>query len=275
MSQPNEVHLLNKRIALRQPEQGFRPGLDSVMLAAACPAEGGQSVLDLGCGVGSAGLCVLARVPGVTLTGIDIQEDHIALARENAALNDMEERAEFISSCITELCDMDTLPPYLNYVKSNRGGRSNTAPKTGAKKQVSEKHRFDHIICNPPYLEAGNHLRSPDEQKATANGHEGDTSLEDWLRAAFENLRSGGTLSMIHRANMVDKIIQGLGKSYGAIEIIPLWPKAGVPAKRVIIRAIKDRKSPSIINPGIVLHEENGDYTPEAEEILRGAAAIT
>ena len=239
MNNAAEIQLLDKRVRLRQPAEGFRPGLDSVMLAAACPAQPGESILDLGCGVGSAGLCVLTRVADTRLTGIDINEDCITLAEENAALNTLDNRAGF--SC-TDIRNFESAP-------------------------------FDHVICNPPYLEAGNHLRSPDEQKALANGHE-ETSLEDWLRAVFNNLKSGGSLSLIHRADMADKIIQGLGKSYGAVEIIPLWPKKDTPAKRVIIRAVKDRKSPAVIHPGIILHEENGDYTKEAEKILRQAQAL-
>ncbi|MCK5285471.1 MAG: methyltransferase [Alphaproteobacteria bacterium] len=240
MSSFEEIYLLNKRVKLRLPLQGFRPGMDSVMLASACSAQNGQSILDLGCGVGSAGLCVLTRIPDTNLKGIEIQPDHVELSIQNAIINNMEKRAEFICQNIRNF-------------------------KDGC---------FDHVICNPPFLESGSHLRSPDNKKASANGLEDDISLKNWMRAAFDNLKSGGILTIIHRADMIDKIIQGLGKSYGAIEIIPLWPKAGIAAKRVIIRAIKDRKSPAIINPGIILHNDNGGYTKRAEAILRNMDAL-
>jgi tRNA1(Val) A37 N6-methylase TrmN6 len=235
MSTQKPIHLLDKRLALRQPEGGFRPGLDSVMLAAACPAKAGDHILDLGCGVGSAGLCVLSRVDGTRLSGLDVQGEYIALAEDNAALNDMAERTRFLTGCIS---------------------------------QFSET-KFDHIICNPPFMEAGTHSPSPDESRAKANGHDGDATLEDWVKAAFNALKSGGSFTIIHRADMSDKIILALGKSFGATEIIPLWPKAGRPAKRVIIRTIKHRKSPATIHAGLILHQENGEYTPEAENILR------
>lgn len=234
-----EIYVLDKQVRLRQPAGGFKTSLDSVMLAAACPTAVGDHILDLGAGVGGASFCVLYRVPGTQITGVEIQPDHVALATENIALNNADGRAAFIHA---DIRDYDGGP-------------------------------FDHVICNPPYLEAGTHTPSPSEKKARAHGH-GETTLTDFLDAGFRNLKSGGSFTIIHRADMSDKIIQGLGKKFGAIEIIPLWPRAGVAAKRVIIRALKDRRSPAILHAGLVLHEENGDYTPETDAVLRRAAAL-
>ena len=242
MKTPEEIQVLNKRVRLLQPVDGFRTSLDSVMLAAACPAEGGDEILDLGCGVGSAGFCMLERVPNTKLTGIDIQEDHVELARENIALNKMDGRAEFFSIDIREY----------------------------------KGTRFDHVICNPPYLNAGTHLASPSKQRSTALYHDDENlTVKDWIDCGFHHLKSGGSFTMIHRADATDKIIQGLGKRFGAVEIISLWPRQGEAAKRVIIRAIKDRKTPALMHPGIVLHNTDGSYTLEAENILRDASHIS
>lgn len=239
------IHVLDRRIELCQPDGGFRTSLDSVMLASACPAGAGETLLDMGCGVGSAGLCVLARVPGAHLTGVDIQEDHVELAGKNAALND-------VAACFTcnDIRDYD--------VESPAG-------------------RFDHIICNPPYMDAGAHLSSPKQAKALARGRAPDDSsaaFQDWLDAGFRLLKPGGSFTIIHRADAVDKIINGLGKRFGAVEIIPLWPRAGVEAKRVIVRARKDRKTPARILPGLALHEADGKYTEAADKILRGGEGL-
>lgn len=250
---PEEIYVLNKKIRLLQPADGFRTCLDSVMLAAACPAQAGDHVLDLGTGVGGAGLCVLYRVPDAKLTGIEIQPDHVDLAIQNAAQNNMTERAEFICT------DVKMFSP--------RKRRPSDSEKD-SRLRGKDSFLFDHVIANPPYLEAGTHLSSPSDKKAKAHNHD-ETTLTDWIDAAFRNLKSGGSFTIIHRADQTDKIILGLGKRFGAVEIIPLWPKAEVPAKRVIIRALKDRRSPATLHSGIVLHQENGDYTDVAEAILR------
>ena len=235
-----EIYVLDRKVRLLQPEGGFRTSLDSVMLASACPAIDGQSVLDLGCGVGGAGFCLLWRVD-VKLTGIDINAEYIELARQNAVLN---KPAEFHVSDIREFMS-------------------------------GEKSAFDHVILNPPYFEAGAHTPSPDQGRAAANGHQDDDlSLADWIKAAHRVVKSKGSMTIIYPASGTDKIIQAMGKSFGAIEIIPLWPRVGQEARRVIIRAIKDRQTPSSILPGVVLHEKDGKYTPEADSILRNGNKI-
>jgi tRNA1(Val) A37 N6-methylase TrmN6 len=242
MTDPVEIFVLDKNVRLLQPAQGFRTSLDSVMLAAACPATGSERVLDMGCGVGGAAFCLLHRVPGLQVTGVDIQRDYIELAKGNIALNNKTNRIGFV---------------------------------TGDIRTYEAAEPFDHVICNPPYLEAGHHTPSPSEGLARARGHdEAEMSVKDWVDAGFRQLRSGGSLTVIHRADAVDRIIAALGRRFGAVEIIPLWPHQGENAKRVIVRARKDRKTPAILHAGIVLHNSDGSYTGEAERILRGAAPI-
>lgn len=141
MSENVEIYVLDKQVRLLQPADGFRTSLDSVMLAAACPAQGRQRVLDMGCGVGGAAFCVLHRVPDCHVTGVDVQDCHVDLAQQNIELNNAEGRAAFMAADIRDY-DVD-------------------APD----------ERFDHVICNPPYLEAGEYTPSPKEKKAKALGH--------------------------------------------------------------------------------------------------------
>jgi tRNA1(Val) A37 N6-methylase TrmN6 len=243
MNKAQTIHLLNKRLELQQVENGFRSSIDAVLLAAACPAQSGQTLLDMGCGVGSAGLCVLTRVPGVRLTGIDIQADHAEISNRNAALNKTD--AQFLCADVRDFI-----------------------LREGAKNIL-----FDNIICNPPYNDAGAHHRSPSEAKALAMGHD-ETTLQDWVNCANRNLKSGGSFTLVHKADQVDKILLAFDGRFGAVEIFPLWPHEGEAAKRVIVRAVKDRKTPAILHAGLVLHDQNGEYTPQTEDILRHVKAL-
>ena len=241
MEQPEEIFVLNKRVRLLQPPKGFRTSLDSVMLAAACPAKPNDHVLDMGAGVGGASFCLFKRV-GCAVTGVELHPDYASLAQQNIALNDADGKAAFVQSDIRDF----------------QGNKT-----------------FDHVMCNPPYFEAGGHTISPDALRAHALGHQDEEmSVKDWVDAGFKNLRSGGSLTMIHQASMTDDIIQALGRRFGAVEIIPLWPRLGDAAKRVIIRARKDRQTPCTLHPGLVLHEAGGGYTPETAGILRDMAGL-
>lgn len=248
MNTPQEIHVLDKKLRLLQPTHGFRTSMDTVLLAAACQAQAGENILDLGCGVGAAGLCVLWRVPDARLTGLDIQAAHIDLARQNAALNSRQFHAQFIVGDVRDW----------------------------AVHRDHYKPEFDHVLCNPPFLEAGTYTASPREERACALGHDGqaDIELKTWIDAAFYNLKSNGCLTLIHRADHLDKILLALVPRFGGMEIIPLWPRAGEAAKRVIVRAVKNSHAPCTMHPGLVLHEADGAYTQNADALLRTGVAL-
>ena len=75
-----EDALLGGRVILRQPAEGYRVAIDPVLLAAAVPAAAGDTVLDVGSGVGAAALCLAARAPDCRVYGVEIQRDLVRLA---------------------------------------------------------------------------------------------------------------------------------------------------------------------------------------------------
>lgn len=241
----DDVFVLSGKVRVDQPEAGgFRTALDSVMVAAACRAKPGNRVLDLGCGVGAAGLCVLARVPGTELVGVDIQRELVQKAAENAALNGWQDRARFVTADILA---------------------SDFIPLDGL---------VDHVVCNPPYLAAGTYTPSPDTGRATALGHlEPEQTLAGWIGAAHRCLKSRGGLALIHRADHIDEILACLTPRFGAVDIVPLWPRAGEKAKRIVVHAIKDRRGPPTLHAGIVLHEGDG-WSAVAQRVLQDMAPL-
>lgn len=236
------IDILGKRLKLAHLPNGFITSMDSVLLAAACPAQSNDKVLDMGCGVGGAGFCLMARQPNIHLTGVDIQEEQIKLAELNADANGYKDTTNF---------------------------------ETINVKDLSHEKTYHHIITNPPYLKKDEHLRSAHDEKAKAMGFDDDGgTLGEWIGKAHFCLKSKGTLTLIHRADCMDDIIRIIGKRFGAIEVIPLWPKTGVNAKRVIIRAIKDRRSPATLHYGLTLHDQDGQYTMAADKILKHAEGL-
>ena len=237
----SEDALLDGRLRLRQPAAGYRAAIDPVFLAAAVPADAGSRVLDLGCGVGAAALCLLARVPRAEVTGWEIQPDLAALAGENARLNDREERFRVVLGDVTE-----------------RGGL--------------RPGRYDEVMCNPPHQPAAARA-APDPGKARAT-HEGGTGLEDWVEAALFHARTRGGVTFVHRAERLDGLLAALRGRAGGFVVFPLWPGRGKAAKRILLRAIKGARSPLRLAPGLWLHRDDGTFTPEAEAILRGGQPL-
>lgn len=230
--------LLGGRVLLRQPVRGYRAAIDPVFLAAAVPAEAGQSVLDVGCGVGAAALCLAARVPGCRVSGIEVQAPLAALARDNAERNGLAGRVVVVTGNLLDP------PPRL-------------APGS-----------FHHVMTNPPFLAADRADLPPDAGKALANV-EGGADLATWMRFCVNMLRPKGTLTVVHRADRLDELLAALRGKVGGVSVVPLWPKAGRPAKRIVLRARKGVSSPLELTAGLVLHQADGAYTPGAEAVLR------
>lgn len=233
------------RLHLWQPLKGYRAATDPVLLAAACPAESGQSVLDLGCGAGAAALCLGARLPDLRLAGLELQPEYAELARRNAAGNGI--------SLQVEEGDLAHMPRALRL-------------------------DFDHVIANPPYYAKGG---TPSPRKVRATAMQVETPLADWVQAAARRLRPGGWLTMIFGTDGLPEVLGALSPRLGSAMVLPLAARQGRAALRVILRARKGGKAPFRLLAPFVIHDgaaHDGDresYTPRANQVLRQAAALT
>lgn len=237
--------LLGGRIHIEQPRKGQRASADAVMLAAAVPAMAGQQALDLGCGSGVGMLCLAARVPDLQVDGIELQPDLVTLCAGNIAANGMTARLKVVQGDI--------------------------------RRRVAgiQPNSYDHVFANPPYFDAARHRASPHEGRATARSESDEADLAHWVAALLRHARPGGRITLIHRSERLPDLLAALAaKRAGAIRIIPLWSKAGEPAKRVILRAVKDSRAPLSLEPGLVLHRADGSYFSEVDAMLRAGAAF-
>ena len=234
---------LGGKVKLLQPADGYRAATDPVFLAASIRAKKGQRVLDVGCGVGAASFCLAARIQGLDVHGIDIQEDLIEIARENAVLNDGGGQFRFYQA------DLSQRP------------------------MEPEPNSFDHVMANPPFYEAGSGHRPPNEIKARAHMEE-DAVLSQWVDYMLRMTKPRGTVTFINRAERLEETLACLQGRLGELILFPLWSmspagpqKRG--AKRFILQGRKGIKSPMKIASGLVIHEDNGDYTLKAAGVLK------
>ena len=196
-----EDRLLGGAVTVRQPREGFRVAIDTVLLAAAVPAEDGQTVLEPGAGIGAAALCLARRVPGCRVVGLERRADLVGLAGENARLNRLERRIDVMVG------DLARPPPRL---------------VPGA---------YDHVMMNPPFFAAGTTARPDGEARAAAR-IEGEADLAAWIGFASGMLRRKGTLTLIHRAERLADVLAALSGRCGEIAVFPLWPRAGAEAAK-------------------------------------------
>jgi tRNA1(Val) A37 N6-methylase TrmN6 len=278
---------LDGRVIAAQPAGGFRAGHDTVLLAAAVPAEANSVALELGSGVGVASLCLAARVPGVRITGIEIDPELVRLANENAARNGVADRVSFLTA--------------------------------DAAKSSLKAASADHVFLNPPFHPPSGH-QSPSRTRDVATRDTGGT-VAQWTEQALAFARDGGTVTAIVRYDRVDEVLAA-ARSYGGV-VFPLFPREGAKPKRAIVRILKikpvslaaksDQSLTFLPSPlegedargaakpracgrkggdhpirsvctkdsaafsaasGLILHEADGKNTEAAERVLRHAEAL-
>ncbi|WP_372706985.1 tRNA1(Val) (adenine(37)-N6)-methyltransferase [Brevundimonas sp.] len=236
-----ENALLGGRVRLRQPQKGYRAGMDAALLAAAIDAAPGARVIEAGCGAGGVLMQIAARRPEALLTGLERNPDMAGLARENAALNSAQ--AEIVTGDVAAGFGALALEP------------------------------FDWAVCNPPFFDDPGALRAPSAGKRDA--WMADDGLAAWTWFLLKAVREGGRIAMIHRADRLADLLALLGEKAGSFAIRPIHPYTDEPAKRVLVQAIKTGKAPLRLLPPLVLHERGADkHTDEAEAVLRGEAGL-
>ncbi|MEL7282155.1 MAG: methyltransferase [Pseudomonadota bacterium] len=237
---------LGGALSLLQPRRGYRAGVDPVLLAASVDAQAGDSILDLGCGVGAAALCIGRRVPGVLLTGLEVQSDYADLARRNGAANHI---------------DFDVL--------------------TGDLAQMPEKlkaRQFDHVIANPPYFDRRKSTPAATHDKELALGE--CQPLAEWIKQAAKRVVPGGSVTFIHRMERLPELLSEFDKRLGSLEVLPLAPRENKRSRMVLIRGRKGGRADFRLHAAWVLHGgeahdgDQGNYTCATTAVLRHGASL-
>jgi tRNA1(Val) A37 N6-methylase TrmN6 len=239
---------LGGRLNLLQPKAGYRAGIDAVMLAAAVPAKPGDRVFEAGIGFAAAALCLAARVQGVSVVGIEIDEETARLAAENARRNGLGDRIQVARADVA-------------------------APGKALRQAGLTPGSFDHAYANPPYHAEARVRRPRDPGRARAQLHAPD-EMEAWARILVAAVRPGGTVSLILPAAAIGEVFALFARRLGGLAVLPLHPRARLAASRIIVQGVRGSRAAPRLLPGLVLHGKDGGFTDAAEAVLRHAAGL-
>jgi tRNA1(Val) A37 N6-methylase TrmN6 len=237
---------LGGRLRVWQPKRGYRAGVDPVWLAASVSASAGQQVLELGCGAGVASLCLATRVPGVHLTGVEVQQTYADLARLNAAENGVEMRVF--------TADLTELPSELRDAQ------------------------FDHVIANPPYFKRSDGSSASDAGRETALA--GETPLVDWVDTAARRCKPKGYVTFIQRIERLPELLSAMQSRLGSLEVLPFVARQARAPQLFLIRGRNGGRADFRLHPSLVVHDgaahgkDGEDYTPLMRAVLRDGAAL-
>ena len=237
-----------------QPRNGYRAGIDAVFLAASAQPKAGQptlKILDAGAGVGTVGLLAVKRLEKIT----DVQVTLLERSRELAALAQRNVDENKLSHCV-QVAQADFLGP-------------------GAALEAVGVARasFDLVLANPPFHIDTHGTLPGDAIKAGANAM-GLGDLDRWARAMAHVTTPGGQVILIHKAEALAPLLASLAPRFGALRILPLHPREGSPASRIIITGVKGSRAPLTLLAGHILHGDGHGFTPATRMILREGASL-
>jgi tRNA1(Val) A37 N6-methylase TrmN6 len=239
---PAETFLAGRVIA-RQPTTGYRAALDTVLLGAAIQAGAGEQAVELGCGSGAALLIAAERNGQARFLGVERDLQLVALAEANARANASAPRVEVVAG------DVLALPH-------------------------AWRDRFDQAFLNPPFHDDTRTVRAPRDPARRAAFVDETGGTAAWIAAALAAVRSGGRVTLIQRADRLADVLAALGGAAGEIHVRAVHPRRGAPARRVVVRARKGSRSPLLILPSLVVHEDEDGFTEETAAILEGRCGL-
>ncbi len=241
-----EDRFLSGRLVLSQPRRGHRAGIEAVLIAAAAPLAPGETLVDIGAGVGAAGLCAMARIADSGAILVEADPALAELASDNAARNGLAARTRVVT------CDV-----------TSRGAAARAGLTGGA----------DHALANPPFYDPAASRLSPHKKSAHGATKE---ALDAWMRFAAAALRPGGTLTLVHRADALQLVLEACSPRFGGLKLCPVHPRPGLPASRLLVQGTKGSRAPLTLLAGLTLHDNQGNaFLPEIEAVLRGGAGLS
>jgi len=224
--------LMRGGLHILQRPDGFRFGMDSVLLAAFASGRGRDVRLaaDLGTGSGILPLLVCARLPGVRFDAIEIQPDVADMARRSVLICELSERIT------VHAADLRDAAAQLGF----------------------ERHQL--VLCNPPYGKRG-WPQNPDPGRRTAR-HEGDADIADICRAAFQLLQNGGRFAVCFPANRFLELLDAMR----AARLTPkraqlVHPAYGKAPNLALVEAVKSAKPMLHFLPPLFVRDEHGRET--------------
>ena len=199
-------------LKLIQKKDGFRFGMDSVLLAHFAQIGSSDLVADFGTGSGVLPLLLIGRGKGRSFECFEIQESYVKMAERTVQLNRLEERIHIIH-------------------------------KDAAKAhELLDSCSMDAVICNPPYGIPGTVLDSPFSSRAIARNQDTDT-MSGFLKSAFRILKGRGKFITVYPAPRMLHIMQLMQQAHLEPKRFQLvYPDEEKPANLVLIEAVKDAK---------------------------------
>ncbi len=226
-----------KGLKIIQKKQGFRFGMEAVLLSDFARISSGDRVADLGCGNGILPLLLWGREKGSFYYGFDIREEAAELAERNAALNGMEK-----------------------IMKVFHAGAAQAPGMLG-------EIRVDAVVSNPPWFSPGTGSISPNGEINDAC-HQRENTLNEFLQAAYRILRRRGRIFLVYPAEGILTLFDALRQNRLEPKRFRLvYPSLQHPAKMLLTEAVRDGRPGLVSMKPMIIQTSDGSLTNELRSV--------
>lgn len=215
-----------------QIKDGFRFGIDSVLIPYFAEFEDKKEVVEIGTGSGIIAMQLAHIYPHLSITAVEIQEEVAGIAKKNIEYNKLNDKINIINGDI---------------------------------KNYKPKLKVDAVISNPPYMKIGEGKVSENRLKAVSR-HEVELDLAGLLRESARILKSGGSLTLIYRTDRLYEF-SALLADYGFApkRLRFVYSKRGSDSILFMVEVIKNKNVKLSVLEPLYIYDENGLYTDEVK----------
>ncbi|SFD43853.1 tRNA1(Val) (adenine(37)-N6)-methyltransferase [Clostridium uliginosum] len=226
-----------KGLKLIQKVDSFKFGVDAVILADFANIKKKHKVIDLCTGTGIIPFLMYGKYDPAEIYGLEIQEDMVEMAKRSAILNSLEGKVTFIKEDLKNTVFLKTL------------------------------NKFDVVTVNPPYKLNNAGIVNSSDKLAIAR-HEILCNLEDVISASKILLKDNGRLFMVHRPERLADIFTLMRKyKIEPKRVKMVYPSLGKAPNIVLVEGQRDGGAYLKWDPSLYVHDENGSYTKQIDEI--------
>lgn len=224
-------------LKIAQPAAGYRFSLDPLLLCSFVRSLAGADVCDMGTGCGIIPLVLARQSKFKAFTGVEFQESMADIARRNISLNGFDDRISLLCEDITSL------------------------------RHHFPASSFDLVLSNPPYRRQGTGRISPKQGRDRAR-HESTAALADFMAVAKYLVRPGGRICFIyHPSRLVELLTAAAALKLSPLRLRFVHGTAAAEARMFMVELVKGRRGDLVIEPPLLVYDDNGMYTSEVKII--------
>lgn len=224
-------------IHLIQKEDGFRFGVDAVLLANFANVKSKHTVIDLCTGTGIIPFIIKGKKKPKKVIGIEIQSEFVEMANKSKKINGFSDDIEFVEGDLKDIELIKSLP------------------------------RADVLTVNPPYKLANAGIVNENDKLSIAR-HEIKCTLEDVIASSRKILNDNGRIFIVHRPERLADIFTLMRKyKIEPKRVQMIHPNTKKAANIVLVEGQRDGGAFLKWEPPLYVYDDNGNYSEQINQI--------